>query len=111
MAKSMRGYDPETLVRWGGQGSLDRAVEVFNEKGCVEIEMPAELHHAVFSHLRPGAWETQVEQIDEQGGEALLARIAEIDQLSGLTVFIPLVRERHARVWIRSPAPHLQIRT
>ncbi len=62
-----------------------------------------------FPHLRPGAWETRVEQIDEEGGADLLERIAESDQLADLQVFLPLVRERRARVFIRSPAPHLTI--
>ncbi|WP_303900810.1 hypothetical protein [Thiohalomonas denitrificans] len=105
----MRRQDPENRVFWGGQGSLDPAVELFKEKGSVEIEMPAELHHAVFSHLCSGARESQVEQIDQEGDADLLERIAEIGQLADLRVFLPLARERHARVSIRSPAPHLTI--
>lgn len=105
----MKLKDPNLQYRWGGTGDLHKAAEILQQHGCVEIEMPAELHHAIASHLHPEGHKAQVERVEEEGGAELLERIAEIGQLSGIAELIPLARERGARVGIHSPAPHLVI--
>lgn len=100
--------DPRVQMRWSGQSPLEGAVERLNDFGCVEIEMPAEYHHAIYSHLYPGSWHN-LEQVDESGGVELLERIAEVDQLSGLRQLVEALAGRTAHVVVRSPAPHVRV--
>ncbi len=105
----MKVRDPKLRLTWGGQVSLEQALRLLNEFGCVELELPAEFHHAVFTHLHPHSWETQLEQVDEEGGIELLERIAEIDQLSELLILRDAVAARSPHVSVRSPAPHVTV--
>lgn len=100
---------PHHRLMWTGQGPLDEAVAVLNRDGCVELELPAEFHHALFRHLHPRAGAVQAEQVDEEGGAELLERVAEIDQLAQLNTLIAALKGRTPRVNVRSPAPHLTV--
>lgn len=100
----------EIRVRWTGTGPIDAVEDTLRHCGRVDVELPAEFHHAIYTHFRPGTYEAHAEQLDEEGGAELLWRVAEVGQLHAIADLIPLVTERHGHVHVYSPAPHILIR-
>jgi hypothetical protein len=101
---------PEIHVRWTGTAPIDEVEEKLRSCGRVDVELPAEFHHAIHAHFQVGRADVNAEQLDEEGGAELLWRVAEVGQLHAIADLIPLVTERHGHVHIYSPAPHIVIR-
>lgn len=97
-------------VSWTGIGPIDEVERTLRDRGRVDVELPAEFHHAIYAHFHPGGRRgAHAEQLDEEGGAELLGRVAEVGQLAAIAGLIPLVTERHGNVHVYSPAPHIVI--
>jgi hypothetical protein len=119
LAQSLRGTDgvergmtPEqTLVplRWPGTGTLKAAREAIRNRSTVEIELPLEVHFALYAHLHAHEPHGSAENIDTSGGAELLAPIASVAGLEELGRLEPAVRRGHYRVCLVSPQPRLRL--
>jgi hypothetical protein len=93
------------LIRlmWGGHETEALAIEAMRRSAKVDIALPANVHHALFSRLHPGADAAEPETVEVAGGTELIATLA---GLSGLDE--PLKRGGY-RVQLRSPGPVLSL--
>ena len=75
---------PTTVaLRWPGTGTLKEARAAIRRGIPVDIELPLEVHYALFKHLHPDRPHTPSEEIDASGGAELLAPIATVAGLAG----------------------------
>lgn len=96
-------------LMWGGHETATEAIEAMQRSAKVDIALPANLHHALFSRLHPGADAAEPETVEEAGGTELiatLAGLAGLEALAGLAE--PLARAGY-QVQLRSPGPVLSL--
>ena len=96
-------------VRWNDVRAIEQAAGVLREHGCVQLDLPADFHHAVYRHIHPRADQGSTEIIDTRGGAELLSAVAEIRHLSDLASLTELVAQAGGTVHIQSPAPRILI--
>lgn len=99
-----------TRVSWGGRGSVERALEVLERFGRVELELPPDLHHTLFAHLDAGDGPPGLELLDLDGDVELLRRLARVRQLASLAGLADAPLVAGAVVSLRSPAPLVSVR-
>jgi len=75
----------------------------------VDIELPLEVHYALYKHLHPDRPHTPSEEIDTSGGAELLAPIAAVAGLQDLKQLEPAVRKARYGVRLTSPEPRLRL--
>lgn len=92
-------------LRWAGSETMETASTLVAQGQDFEIELPANLHHALFAHLHPGARAGEPEQVDAVGGPHLLTRVAEIAGFSPLAELIDQLDRQGATVHVVSPLP------
>jgi hypothetical protein len=96
-------------LMWGGRETAAHTLEAMQRCANVEIALPEDMHHALFSHLHPEATMAVPEQLDIAGGAelmAVLATLAGLEAMAGLTE--PLARAGY-RLQLRSPGPVLSL--
>jgi hypothetical protein len=96
-------------LRWPGTATLKAARAALRSGSTVEIELPLEVHYALYKHLHPDRAHTAAEDIDASGGAELLAPIATVAGLEELRGLEPAVRRGRYRVRLTSPEPRLQL--
>lgn len=96
-------------VRWNDVQAVEQAAGILRERGCVQFDLPADFHHAIYRHIYPRAEAGQTEIIDAHGGAELLSTVAEIRLLNELASLTELVTEAGGTVHIQSPAPRIII--
>ena len=96
-------------LRWPGSDTLKQARAAMRGRLPVEIELPLEVHYALYKHLHPDRPHTPSEDIDASGGEELLAPIATVAGLADLQKLEPAVRRAGYRVRLVSPEPRLRL--
>lgn len=101
----MADSKPMTRLRWSGPESIRAAKDLTAKHTDFELELPANLHHALFAHLHPGAEPGEPEEVDALGGAHLLSRVAEIGGFSNISELIDPIEEANATVHVVSPLP------
>ena len=98
----------QTLVplRWPGTDTLKAVRAAIRGHAAVEIELPLEVHYALYKHLAP---HSATEEIDTAGGAELLGPIAAVAGLEELQRLEPAVRRGRYRVRLTSPEPRLRL--
>jgi hypothetical protein len=96
-------------LRWPGTDTLKAARAAIRSGMAVEIELPLEVHYALYKHLHPGRAHAPSENIDASGGTELLGAVAAVAGLEDLQQLEPAVRKSHYRVRLTSPEPRLTL--
>lgn len=96
-------------LTWRGRETVDAAQAAIVDRHDVEVQLPADFHHAMFARFYPDAAPGTVEALDVQGGAEILARAADIRGLDALAQLQEPVRRGHASVRLVSPSPKLVI--
>lgn len=96
-------------LRWPGTDTLKAARAAIRSRIPVEIELPLEVHYALFKHLHPERKGADAENVDTSGGAELLSPVAAVAGLTGLRGLEPAVRRAHYRVRVTSPEPRLRL--
>lgn len=105
----MTREQPGAVLRWPGADTLKAARAAIRGGIAVEIELPLEVHYALYKHLHPDRPHTPSEDIDASGGPELLDPIATVAGLQELQQLAPAVRKAHYRVHLTSPDPRLRL--
>ena len=105
----MSREQPSAVLRWPGADTLKAARAAIRGGKPVEIELPLEVHYALYKHLHPDRPHTPSEDIDASGGPELLGPIAAVAGLQELQHLAPAVRKAHYRVHLASPEPRLRL--
>lgn len=102
--------EPTTVpLRWPGTETLKAARAAIRGGSPVEIELPLEVHYALYAHLHGQRKQSAAENIDASGGAELLAPIATVAGLEELGHLQTAVRRAHYRVRLLSPDPRLRL--
>jgi hypothetical protein len=96
-------------LRWPGTDTLKAARAAIRERSAVEIELPLEVHYALYTRLHPAPPHGAAENVDASGGAELLAPICAVAGLEELQRLAPAVRRAHYRVHLLSPQPTLRL--
>jgi hypothetical protein len=94
---------------WGGHETAAQAMEAIRRSAKVDIALPANLHHALFSRLHPGADAAEPETVEETGGTELIATLAGLAGLEALAGLAEPLKRGGYRVQLRSPGPVLSL--
>lgn len=98
-----------TNFLWEGSQTLAAVRAAMNERRDVELQLPADLHHSVFVHLKSAGDHSAAESVDVIGGSELLRRLARIDALAPLAELERSLGSAHAQVRVVSPSPKIFI--
>src|SRR5512145_2091705 len=98
-----------TDLIWRGTETVQTACAALVRHGAVEVQLPPDFHHAVFSSLRPASTPGEIEELVMSGGAELLARISRIPGLGALARLEQPVTAAGARVRVVSPSPKILI--
>lgn len=98
-----------TRLQWRGEETVTSVRDALARHADVELQLPAEFHHAVYTRLSPDAPAAHGQRLDRSGGAELLAQVAGIAGLSALATLEDAVYRAPARVRILSPVPTIQI--
>ena len=102
--------EPELVaLRWGGAQSVKAVRSAIRNRSRIEIELPLEVHYALYRHLHPQAPRVPAEDVDASGGAALLAQIATVAGLEEIRQLEAAVRRARYRVRVTSPEPHISL--
>ena len=102
-------------LRWPGIDALKAALAAIGSGMPIEIELPLEVHYALFKHLQPerphgrSGPHGRSEDIDASGGAELLETIATVAGLEELKELEPAVRHARYQVRLISPDPRLRL--
>jgi hypothetical protein len=97
------GREPLIRLTWHGLETLEAVPKLLNQTEQIEIELPNDYNHALFSTLHPEASTAELEDIDISGGPELLAEIATIKGLEGFAALIDVLKSVQATIQITSP--------
>ncbi len=98
-----------TRLQWRGGETVASLREAIARHADVELELPADFHHAVASRLKPDLPPAHGQRLEVSGGAELLARVAGIAGLSALSSLEDAVYRAPARVHVVSPVPTIRI--
>lgn len=101
---------PVSRLRWSEFESAEQVEALLERYRHVEIQLPPDFHHVLFSRLRPGAELAGQEQLDISGDGALLDAISQVKGLRDLAVLKQVIADTGARVQILSPVPLVILR-
>jgi hypothetical protein len=101
---------PISRLRWGEFESAEQVGALLTKYRHVEIQLPPDFHHVLFSRLRPGAELAGQEQLDVSGDGALIDTIAGIRGLKDLAILKELIAQTGATVHLISPVPLVILR-
>ena len=96
-------------LRWPGADTLKAARAAIRNGIAVEIELPLEVHYALYKHLNPGRAHAPSENIDVSGGAELLGAVAAVAGLQDLQQLETAVRKGRYRARLTSPEPRLRL--
>jgi hypothetical protein len=96
--------EPLIKLPWHGHETIESIPALLVAAQRIEITLPPNYNHALFSVLHPNEPPAQLEDIDASGGPELLADIASVSGLEEFTALTQALREAHATVQVLSPA-------
>lgn len=101
---------PVSRLRWSEFESAEQVEELLARYRHVEIQLPPDFHHVLFSRLRPGAELAGQEQLDISGDGSLIDTIAQIKGLKELGLLKRVISDTGATVQLLSPVPLVILR-
>jgi hypothetical protein len=96
-------------LNWGGKETVDAIGRALEQEAELEIALPADLNHALFTRLNPRAAPSAPEMLDLTGGAELARSLSGITMLEALAAIVDRVGEKGYRVRLRSPSPLLSL--
>lgn len=97
------------ILNWEGNETIAEAKRLIDQRTPLELQLPPDLHFALFSRLCSDHDRNQPEAIEIEGGPELLGQIAQINALKALADLVTPLHEAGAGVRIISPSPAIQI--
>lgn len=97
--------NPVNRVRWSGAGSLAQVEATLEQFGHVEIQLPPDFHHALYSRIHPDDNTARIEHIDVTDGADLIRKVASVRGLHEIGSLEMTVTQTHATVHLLSPVP------
>ena len=88
---------------WRGEETIRQVQPLIGTAERIEIELPANYNHALFSRFHPDSAPDELEQLDIRGDAHLLGDIAEIKGLEAIAALVQRARETAASVRLISP--------
>ncbi len=98
------GEEQRTRLLWHGHETIETILGLVQTPVCIEVDLPIDYHHALFSKLNPDAEQGSPEIIDVRGGPELLERIATIKGLEYLKLLITPLSNTRTTVQLSDPA-------
>lgn len=95
--------EPITHLTWRGQETIENVMSLMDRSTRIEIELPANYNHAMFSLLYPGQTTSPVENVDCTAGPDLLAKISSLAGLEKLGELENSLSSARATIRIISP--------
>ena len=95
--------EPLMSVTWRGRETIAAVTQLLNQAEQIEIVLPANYNHTLFSTFHPDAPPSALEDIDVSGGPQLLEEIAAIRGLEELAELAQPLRDAGASVQLVSP--------
>jgi hypothetical protein len=105
----MKPEQTTLALRWPGSDALKAARAAIRSGIAVDVELPLEVHYALYKRLNPERAHAAPEDIDVSGGAELLGPIASVAGLQELGTLGPAVRKARYRVRLTSPEPRLRL--
>lgn len=99
-----------TNLIWHGSETMEAAAAALGRGADIELQFPANFHHAVVAHFRSAQVAPAAEAIDVTGGAELLAHFRSLRGLERVAALAEPARRVHAEVRVASPAPIVAIR-
>jgi hypothetical protein len=96
--------EKKTRLLWRGNETIETILGLIQSPVCIEIDLPMDYHHALFSKLNPDAEQGSPEVIDISGGPELLERIAVIKGLEYLKILVTRLSKTHTTIQLSDPA-------
>lgn len=101
---------PVSRLRWSEFESAEQVEALLTRYKHVEIQLPPDFHHVLFSRFQPGAELAGQEQLDISGGSSLIDTIAQVKGLKDLAVLKGVIAASGATVRLLSPVPLIILR-
>lgn len=101
---------PVSRLRWSEFESTEQVEALLGRYRHVEIQLPPDFHHVLFSRFQPGAELAGQEQLDISGDGSLIDTLAGVNGLEDLALLKKVVAETGATVHIVSPVPLVILR-
>ncbi|RRQ20688.1 hypothetical protein [Thiohalobacter thiocyanaticus] len=96
------------ILNWEGNETIAEAKRLIDQRTPLELQLPPDLHFALFSRLCAEE-RNQPESVEIEGGPELLEQIAQISALAALADLVVPLREAGAGVRVISPSPAILI--
>lgn len=101
--------EPQRRIRWSGDAAVSQVVECLESGIEFQLELPPNVHHALFSRLRPDAAPGQPELLDIEGGSELIESIASVASLEALNQLDEPLAAAGAHLSVVSPHPRIVV--
>ena len=95
--------EPLAKLVWQGDDTIAAVRKLLTTAQRIEITLPANYNHALFTALHPDAASAAAETIDSQAGPELLQQIAQVRGLEPMSTLADILRPLGARVHLLSP--------
>lgn len=95
--------EPLAKLVWQGDDTITAVHELLDTVRRIEITLPANYNHALFTALHPDPAVAGAETIDSRAGPELLRTIAQVRGLEPLSALADILRPLDARVQLLSP--------
>ncbi|MBA4143737.1 MAG: hypothetical protein H0X43_12235 [Nitrosospira sp.] len=95
--------EPLVKLPWHGHETIESIPSLLETAQEIEITLPSNYNHSLFSLLHPDEPAAQLENIDASGGPELLAEVASVKGLEELSSLIEPLTAALAKVHVLSP--------
>jgi hypothetical protein len=95
--------EPLIKLPWHGHETIESIPSLLDTAQEIEITLPSNYNHSLFSVLHPGEPPAQLEKIEASGGPELLADIASVKGLEEMKTLIDPLAAAKAKVRVVSP--------
>ena len=95
--------EPLAKLVWQGDDTVAAVRKLLTTAQRIEITLPANFNHALFTVLYPHAAAAAAETIDSQAGPELLDTIAQVRGLEPMSALAEMLRPLGARIHLLSP--------
>lgn len=96
--------EPLIKLPWRGRETIESIPPLLEGAQRIEITLPSNYNHALFSVLHPGEPPAQLEEIGATGGPELMADIGTVSGLEEFASLTEALAAANARVQVLSPA-------
>lgn len=101
--------EPQRRIRWSGDATISQAVGCLESGIEFQLDLPPNVHHALFSRLYPDAPAGQPELLEVEGGSELIESIATVAGLEVLHQLDGPLAAAGAHLSVVSPHPRIVV--